>query len=1544
LIHGGNKQAVQSGLYYYGVEAGDSVIPTEIPQTIDAFNRLATLASQVIQNIAITGTYQTVYKQETTLYPAATIDEAAEFVRLIGTLTDIISSGPSVASPASPISLVASTNTNMFYAYKNLVANQEFLKAEVIEYIDATYNPNSFQYNEAKCYRDTGLIIDAVSQDILLGGNAKSIEAGLSYWNFGYNHVAGQESTTTLALNYARDIALKIVGNEPVDVITGTTITQVINPYFQYGGDYMPRQAIRRNFFIITSIIEGGPAYTPPLYQGGGIYAAVGQLANDVRIPPRVTSVVQLDQDVYRLGINTSTIGFGMDAVIYLGDLPTYPLNDTQVDQLSYEYSGNTGTWRGRKIDLIGGMGGSLVDGAVVSDRSPIQSFVYDAFTQIAQGGHGVKITNNGYAQLVSVFTVFCSVGVQVDNGGIASIVNSNANFGDICLQAKGFGKRAFSGTIYNPPYKAYPASPGQDGLDQYYPNGFWPNNAQVQVFLPDTIDRPHISLIMEVEPDDGHVNEQNLPGFLNAAPNTGTLTTGSITINGIDTEGITIGDFVYVRDITNSTTGGDGLEIVQTGTTFVADVGYKTVTLNQPLTSGGGDPTNPNFYNLYFCGKAYYTVLSSTIADNPRNTGTNILSIANTVTDQVAAHVAAITYLNTLTDLIISNSDVETSIGLYQTLVFPETVPQVFRPLVVGGNQSIPFIDLRFSETNHIIGDAQTSAEAESFYPPALRTKSGTIPAGAGSAITLIEANLDFLAAEVSAFVQVTNNQTPFEYDRALCRRDSNYIITGTIYDIVLGTNYNTIASGLAYLRQIPSSIAVTSTELVQTLEAITFIKGQSENSLSIDPTAVNRGNVAYDNLIEILDTQTVPFELTFTNPTGGDADLVSAKDQLQTNKTFIQTEVTSWIQDQIDSGLGIWTNFTYNADTCYRDVGFIVDALCYDILYGGNSATDICARAYFTFAVSTIIGETSQTVAAYQHLSTIAQQIIRGQTVVRASGNTLTQSKEGTFATATEATTLNSLVEIITDVITAGTLSGLPDVVYPDITWADSGLQNAVTQLQADQETIVNDTIDYIDATFAGGFVYDRALCRRDTGYIIDGITYDAALGTNFNAITCGNAYRRGIASSQNVINTELPQTLEAYRYLKHRIADLTRTSTTATSRSNASFVELNNIISGETASTATFTNPVTTNTNVIYAKEQLVENKAFIQEEVVNWIQAQIDGDVGVFNGFTYDAVACARDVGYIVDALTYDILYGGNTASLNCAKAYFSFAVSTIPGETQQTILAYQRLSEIIQQVVQGVPVTVSFGNTISQNLGGSYASNAEATILDNLLNITIDAINDGSLDNLPVMVNPDLTWTSLVIQGIATKIQLNKSSLIGNVIQFIDINFTRSFTYDDRKCRRDVKLMLRRLIYDLQSGGRYNSVMNGLSYWSRNGTHHLVQLGENVRRTDLFPDGCLVNFYQRSYISASGYVFEYVGAGITYGALPQVGYADPVQGKETLQLSGGKVFFTSTDQNGDFRIGPGLVISQATGVLSGRTFTKSLFANLTPFILAIEAGG
>jgi hypothetical protein len=70
------------------------------------------------------------------------------------------------------------------------------------------------------------------------------------------------------------------------------------------------------------------------------------------------------------------------------------------------------------------------------------------------------------------------------------------------------------------------------------------------------------------------------------------------------------------------------------------------------------------------------------------------------------------------------------------------------------------------------------------------------------------------------------------------------------------------------------------------------------------------------------------------------------------------------------------------------------------------------------------------------------------------------------------------------------------------------------------------------------------------------------------------------------------------------------------------------------------------------------------------------------------------------------------------------------------------------------------------------------------------------------------------------------------------------------------------------------------------------------------------------------------------------ALPATG-AMPIQANEVVQTNGGLVVYTSTDQRGDFRIGDQLTINGSSGTITGDTFDKSLFAILTPYILAIE---
>jgi hypothetical protein len=51
--------------------------------------------------------------------------------------------------------------------------------------------------------------------------------------------------------------------------------------------------------------------------------------------------------------------------------------------------------------------------------------------------------------------------------------------------------------------------------------------------------------------------------------------------------------------------------------------------------------------------------------------------------------------------------------------------------------------------------------------------------------------------------------------------------------------------------------------------------------------------------------------------------------------------------------------------------------------------------------------------------------------------------------------------------------------------------------------------------------------------------------------------------------------------------------------------------------------------------------------------------------------------------------------------------------------------------------------------------------------------------------------------------------------------------------------------------------------------------------------------------------------------------------------------GGSVTFTSTDQSGNFRIGDGVIIDQATGTIGGVAFSRGLYAQITPLIIALN---
>jgi len=89
---------------------------------------------------------------------------------------------------------------------------------------------------------------------------------------------------------------------------------------------------------------------------------------------------------------------------------------------------------------------GMKIDGS--KSIGPTKSMVVDSYTQYNQGGIGVSITNEGYAQLVSLFTICNETAVFCGSGAACDLTNSNSSFGDFGLIADGVGPLKYTGIV----------------------------------------------------------------------------------------------------------------------------------------------------------------------------------------------------------------------------------------------------------------------------------------------------------------------------------------------------------------------------------------------------------------------------------------------------------------------------------------------------------------------------------------------------------------------------------------------------------------------------------------------------------------------------------------------------------------------------------------------------------------------------------------------------------------------------------------------------------------------------------------------------------------------------------------------------------------------------------------------------------------------------------------------------------------------------------------------------------------------------------------
>ena len=289
----------------------------------------------------------------------------------------------------------------------------------------------------------------------------------------------------------------------------------------------------------------------------------------------------------------------------------------------------------------------------------------------------------------------------------------------------------------------------------------------------------------------------------------------------------------------------------------------------------------------------------------------------------------------------------------------------------------------------------------------------------------------------------------------------------------------------------------------------------------------------------------------------------------------------------------------------------------------------------------------------------------------------------------------------------------------------------------------------------------------CERDVGYIVDGAKYDVATGSTYNAVFIGIAETNSKYLNPTV-NARILRAKTEVLALPAVAADAT-----AIARVNAYFAEIVTCLTSgrSAASNPTFANPSTATASQIAAKDKLLANLVFIEDEINAYVAA-------TYPAYDHDVTKCTRDVKYAIRALCFDILYGGNFANYTQAK-FFNYALGAGDGYTTgiagvhqaQTVAAYNRLKVVVGQVVQGIAVTVTSTGTMpnltAQVTSGNNASSGDATIVQNLVQITTDVVQYGlGTPGLGTYTKtePTYSWATAGIQAAATAIGAAKAVL------------------------------------------------------------------------------------------------------------------------------------------------------------------------------------
>lgn len=273
LVHSGNTESTFAGLQYYS--QAESAIPGQAVETIDALRYAKRLSTNVIVNTVISNVYQTANLQvidgTVASYSVAQNRINSEF----DTIINIIQNGTSgVTDSIVPNRYPANTNILLNNSANLLLVNKNFIQSEVVAYVQNVYP--TFSFNAAKCFRDTGYIVDSIVFDLRYDGNKQAVTSGVYYYNYNANssQINNQVIQTANAYDYISTLIDNIITANTSGyssyqdiILQNTTAASAVS-------NTMVLSRLRTNIDYLSNIITLGPS------EAGNVRTPISLTAN----------------------------------------------------------------------------------------------------------------------------------------------------------------------------------------------------------------------------------------------------------------------------------------------------------------------------------------------------------------------------------------------------------------------------------------------------------------------------------------------------------------------------------------------------------------------------------------------------------------------------------------------------------------------------------------------------------------------------------------------------------------------------------------------------------------------------------------------------------------------------------------------------------------------------------------------------------------------------------------------------------------------------------------------------------------------------------------------------------------------------------------------------------------------------------------------------------------------------------------------------------------------------------------------------------------